>query len=267
MRRALLALLLSLSALLCLTLVASQVEQHIFRRSAERLLAEIQSLELRTTPWHEAQGQFQHWGTNERYDDECNEQQCSLKITLIEPAYNFIWTSLLFVHLDDYLRWRLKLSYDTGPFVRVEMGLLKAYMVTGGRPAKVIATVGMRDGTVWSKGFQASIETYWHVDEFIALISNVESIPQFDPSAPDHNDPQLTLHPSYVINRVRGCCDDIGYVRFTPQANPDDVRRLMQFDLSCLTRMRPCVNQSDMLPAAWAQYLAEHRQEQEREGP
>jgi hypothetical protein len=267
MRTTLLALLLSLFALLCLTLVTSQVGQHIFRRRAEHLLAEIQSLELRTTPWHEAQSRFQHWGTNERYDDECNELQCSVKITLTEPVYNFIWTSLLFVHLDDYLRWRLKLSYDTGPFVRVEMALLRAYMLTGGRPAKVVATVGMRDGTVWSKGFQVSIEAYWHVDEFVALISNVESIPQFDSSAPDHGDRQLTLHPSYVINRSRGCCDDMGYVRFTPEADPNDLRRLMQFDLSCLTRIRTCVSQSDLMPAAWAQYLAEHPQVKGRGGP
>jgi hypothetical protein len=267
MRKALPALLLSLFALLCLILAASQIEQRIFRQRAERLLAEIQSLDLRITPWHEAQGRLQHWGTNERYDDQCIEQQCSLEITLIEPVYNFISTSLLFVHLDDYLRWRLKLSYDTGPFVRVEGALLKAYMLTGGRPAKVIATVGMRDGTVWSKGFQASIEAYWHVDELIALISNVESIPQFGSSTPDHGDPQLTVHPNYVINRQGGCCDDLGYVRFTPQADPDDVHRLMQFDLSCLTRLHPCVHQSDLMPAAWAQYLAEHPYEQEREGP
>jgi hypothetical protein len=140
-------------------------------------------------------------------------------------------------------------------------------MLTGGRPAKVIATVGMRDGTVWSKGFQASIVAYWHVDEVIALISNVESIPEFDSSTRDQGDPQLTVHPSYVINRQGGCCDDVGYVRFTPQADPDDVQRLMQFNPSCLTRIRPCVSQSDLMPAAWAQYLVEHPYEREREGP
>ena len=257
MRKAILALILSLFALLCLTLVASQVEQHIFRRSAEHLLAEIQSIELRTTPWHEAQGRFHHWGTIERYDDQCSELRCSLEITLIEPLYNFIWKSLLFVRLDDYLRWRLKLTYDTGPFVRLEVALLRAYLKIGGRPAKVIGTVGMRDGTVWSKGFQTSIEAYWHVDEFTALISNVESIPQFDSSSRYNGDPQLTLHPNYVIRRQSGCCDDFGYVRFTPQADPNDVHRLMQFDLSCLTRIRPCVDQSEIMPAAWKQYLAE----------
>src|ERR1700722_19812972 len=127
----------------------------------------------------------------------------------------------------------------------------------GGHPTKVIGTVGMRDGTVWSKGFQTSIEAYWHVDEFTALISNVESIPQFDSSTRFISDPQLTLHPNYVIRRQSGCCDDFGYVRFTPQADPNDVHRLMQFDLSCLTRIRPCVDQSEVIPTAWKQYLAE----------
>lgn len=266
-RTAILALSLCPIALLCLTLVASQVDQHIFRYRAERLLAEIQSIELGTTPWHEAQSRFQHWGTNERNDDHCSEQQCSFEITLIEPVYNFISKNLLFGHLDDYLRWRLKLTYDTGPFVRMEVALLRAYLVLGGRPAKVIARVGMRDGTVWSKGFETTIEAYWHIDQFTALVSNVECIPQFASSNRDQNDPQLKLHPKYIIKRLNGCCDDISYVRFTPQASPDDVRRLLQFDLSCLTRIHACVSQSDLIPAAWEQYLAERTSEQERQVP
>jgi len=32
----------------------------------------------------------------------------------------------------------------------------------------------------------------------------------------------------------------------------------MQFDLSCLTRWHPCLTQTDIMPAAWAQYLAEN---------
>jgi hypothetical protein len=251
LRKSLLFVAIGISVVLVFALIAGQVEQRVFRRRATLLLTEIQSLKLGTTPWHEAQGQFEHWGTNEKHNDQCNEQQCSLEITLIEPVYNFIWTNRVFVNLDDYLRWRLKLTYDTGPFVRLEVALLRAYLVMGGRPAKVIAKVGMLGGTVWSKGFQTSIEAQWYVDEFTELISNVESISY-------QRDPQLALHPDYVIDRQSGCCADVGYVRFTPQADPNDVHRLMQFDLSCLTRIRPCLDQSDIMPVAWKQYLAEH---------
>jgi hypothetical protein len=52
----------------------------------------------------------------------------------------------------------------------------------------------------------------------------------------------------------------MGWVKFTPYAAPEDVYRLMQLNLSCLTRWHPCVTQSDIMPAAWVQYLAERSQ-------
>ena len=75
LRQALLALFLGLCVLFSLALVVSQIEQHLFRRRAELLLAEIQSLELRKTPWHEAQTQFQRWGPESKLDDQGNEHK------------------------------------------------------------------------------------------------------------------------------------------------------------------------------------------------
>lgn len=49
-----------------------------------------------------------------------------------------------------------------------------------------------------------------------------------------------------------------GNVLFTPYTAPEDVRRFMRFDLSCLTRLwYDCRTQSDIMPAAWAQYERE----------
>ncbi len=190
-----------------------------------------------------------------------------MRVTLFEPVYGFVTRRNIFVRLDDYLRWRLKLSYDEGPFVRSEAGFFKAYMVLGGRPAKVTADVGMHSGVVWSKGFSVAIETYWHnipdADtnhwyEY-ALAASASSVPEFDSSARKRNGPQLTLHPSYVIDRPSGCeiCV-LGYVRFTPYADAGDIQRLSELNLSCLTRLRPCLDQQDIMPSAWKQYLAEH---------
>jgi hypothetical protein len=255
-------------AVLLFLLVASQVEQRIFRGRAELLLSQMQSLELRKTPWPEAQRQLKRWAAESRFDNQCNGFECSEEITLTEPVYRFVSQSLIFVDLDDYLRWRLKLSYDQGPFVCMASGLLRGYMVMGGRPAKVTATFGMRDGVVWSKGFTVNIETYWHNipglyagswGEF-TLISHVGSVTQFDSSSPGYADPQLRPHPSYIIRRQAGCCFfNEGYVHFTPYADPGDIQRLMQLNLSCLTRTHPCVDQIDIMPAAWKQYLAENQ--------
>jgi len=262
--RALFAIFLSLCALLFLVLATGQLAQHIFRRRAEYLLSQVQALELRKTPWSDARRQFQRWGSAQQLADRCDEHRCSVEINLFEPVYGFASRSYFFVHLDDYLRWRLKLSYNDGPFVRTESALLRAYMMAGGRPAKVTATVGMRDGVVWAKAFMVTIETYWHGmpgfgagwHEF-TLMADTHSVSRF--SGFDSHNPQLIFHPDYVIGRPGGCeiCV-LGWAHFTPYADPSDVRRLMQLDLSCLTRFRPCLSEQDIMPAAWAQYLNEY---------
>jgi hypothetical protein len=256
-----------IGVLIFLGLLVSQVEQHLFRSRAELLLLQVQSLALKKTPWPEVLGQLKRWSRESRFDDQCNEAECSVEITLIDPVYNYASRNIRFSRLDDYLRWRFRLSSDKAPVVQMWLGLLRVYMIMGGRPAKIIANVGMRDGVVWSKGFTVNIETYWHNipglyagswGEF-ALISHVVSIPQFDSSIPGSDDSQLRLHPSYVIRRQAGCCFfNEGYVHFTPSADPSNIQRLMKFNLSCLTRIRPCLDQIDIIPAAWKQYLTEN---------
>jgi hypothetical protein len=138
-------------------------------------------------------------------------------------------------------------------------------MRVGGHPAKVTATVGMRDGIVWNKGISVWIETYAHDPEWsgnelfeFSLLASAESVSRFEYFGGSSINPQLKLHSNYVIGRPSGCeiCVE-GWTKFTPYAEPSDVRRLMNLDLSCLTRWHPCVSQSDILPTAWAQYLAE----------
>jgi hypothetical protein len=270
LRKCLLFPAIGIGVVLFLILLASQVEQHFFRSRAELLLSQVQSFELRKTPWPEAQRQLKRWAGESKFNDQCNGTECSIEITLFEPVYGFAYRSLIFVHLDDYLRWRLKLSYSEGPFARIESGFFHGYMLMGGRPARITANVGMRNGIVWSKGFSVYIETYWHnIPEFnpnrwfeYTLMANTRSVPQFEFSGQNWVDPQMILHPNYLISRPGGCeiCVS-GYVHFTPYADSFDIHRLMQLNLSCLTQVRPCLNQRDIMPAAWKQYLAEHRQE------
>ena len=137
----------------------------------------------------------------------------------------------------------------------------------GGRPARIVATVGMRDGIVWSKGFSVIIETFAKNGPWTSfhggsveytLMANSHSVPRFDYYGSNWMGAQLQLHPDYMIGRPSGCeiCVD-GWAKFTPYTAPADMHRLMQFDLSCLTRWYPCLTESDIMPAAWAQYEVE----------
>jgi hypothetical protein len=143
-------------------------------------------------------------------------------------------------------------------------------MLMGGRPARVIVTVGTRDGAVSSQSSEVEIETYWHkIPEFnpdrwfeYTLIAATHRVLQFDfADRLGAEAKQLTLHPNYLIGRPGGCeiCI-LGYVYITPYGDPADLHRLTQFNLSCLPRIRPCVDEADIMPAAWKQYLAEHTQ-------
>lgn len=265
LRKFLFALTLSLCALLFLTFLATQIEQRLFRRRAELLLFQVQSLELRKTPSKDAEVQLQRWGPNREFGSPCDVHKCSLQITLNEFVLGYVSQRNLFIKLDDYFRWRLKLSYSQGPFERMENSLLQAYVHLGGHPARVVANIGMRDGVVWSKAFHVWVETYghpiyWSGDwrfEF-TLIAAAYSVSRFDRHFGGLIDPQLMLHPYYSIGRPSGCTICVmGWTMFTSYAAPADVRRLMQLDLSCLTRWGHCLTQSDIMPVAWAQYLAE----------
>jgi hypothetical protein len=220
---------------------------------------------LRKTSWQDAQNQFRGWGANREFDEHCDSHKCSLKITLNEFVFGHITQRNLFEKLDDYFRWRLNLSYSQGPFARAEFWLLRLYMRVGGRPARVIANIGMRDEVVWSKGISVWVETFAHPADWsgnqpfeFSLFAAAHSVARFDYYVdPRKIDPQLRL-PNYEIGRPGGYEVCIyGWVKFTPYANPEDVYRLMELNLACLTRWHPCVSQSDIMPAAWAEYVAD----------
>jgi hypothetical protein len=166
----------------------------------------------------------------------CNAHDCSFQITLNE----FLLGSLrnLFEKLDDYFRLRLKLSYNVGPFVRLEYSLLQTYVRLGGRPAKVIANIGMRDGLMLSKGIHVWVETYGHPAGWsgndrleFALFADAYSVPRFEYFDGQYINPELTLHPDYAIGAPDACTVCVvGWAKFTSYADPSEIRRLMQLD-------------------------------------
>jgi hypothetical protein len=135
----------------------------------------------------------------------------------------------------------------------------------GGRPARVTANIAVRDGLVWGTGFHVWVETYGHPVGWsgnwrleFTLIASASSVSRFERPFGGLIDPQLMLHPYYLMGGPSGCTICVaGWTKFTPYAAPADVHRLMQLDLSCLTRWRRCLTQSDIMPVAWAQYLVE----------
>lgn len=225
----------AMSALLTLTgaVVAIHAQQHILRHRAEDLLADIRRLSLREATHDDAQTFLQRWGPWSHFDGECSRERCDVNIELSDFAYRH--QQFFGAH-----RW-----------------ILRPYTLVGGRPARILAGLTVRNGVVWGKSYTADIEVpaKSFFDEYgYTLIGEARSQSRFVSVF----EPELQLHPDYMVGKPGGCktCLMV-YARFTPYAAPSDVQRLMQLDLSCLTRLRPCREQADIMPAAWGQYLKE----------
>jgi hypothetical protein len=84
---------------------------------------------------------------------------------------------------------------------------------------------------------------------------------------PDVKLNQSLLHPNYLVGAfpewqnadTGGNPAVIVWAELSPGANTPEVSRLMQFDLSCLTRFLSCRGR-DLMPAVWAQTVEDIRQ-------
>lgn len=72
---------------------------------------------------------------------------------------------------------------------------------------------------------------------------------------------QHSIHPEYAVTSPSATGCEAVWVRFTPSADPPDVRRLMDFNLACLTNYKPCREREDLMPSAWRQHLTEMQKE------
>jgi hypothetical protein len=94
-------------------------------------------------------------------------------------------------------------------------------------------------------------------------------------SAHDQPDVKLKhslLHPSYLVGTFATALNvdtfqaspaAVIWAEFSPDAYAADVSRLMQFDLSCLTRLCSCKHR-DLMPTVWTQAIEDSRESPKR---
>src|SRR5208282_1012367 len=206
------------------------IQQEILRRRAERLLADIRNLNLRKSTWNDAQQIFARWGAWGHYDGACTQGSCSYQ-----------------VEFGDFM--------NTYPHLAQRLQFLEpAYRLFGGRTSLIRAGFDIHDGVIWAKGFSLFVEvpperapnSYEYT-----LIGSAWSVSRFRSFRPS-----LADHPNYIVGTPGGCTGCLAvFAEFSPYSDPADVERLMQFDLSCLTKRQPCREKAEIMPAAWAQYL------------
>lgn len=243
-----------LTCLLCLA-VFLKGQQLLLRWRAERLLKDMQAIELHKTGWNQAQRLMWRWGAWGHYDGTCTEQACKY------------W-----IFLDN---WDQISAFSKLPIPQPLISEILDSPIgnwTGGRTARIYAGFIVQDGTVWRTQLGFMVNVPPHIaskdDDYgyglIVRAQSRSSLNRLAYTKRDHwilgNDEQLAEHPYYKAGRPGGCeicmLAEVTYSITTPQS---EIRRLTDFNLSCITRWLPCTRIEDLLPAArpWHLYHLE----------
>lgn len=208
----------------CLLIAAAfiiQVNQHVFRRRAERLLNDFRSIALERASFADAQRLFGRWSGWGTYSQPCGRDYCDLVI-----------------HISDIPSLRvMDILMNNG-------WLFGAYRIVGGQPAGVSFEISVRGGFVADKSIRFGL----YADPY-ELIGRVSTVPRAYPFGFASK-----VHPEYDVNWPAACLDCVEInVTFTPYASPADVKRLAQFNFDCLNGWHPCRTREDIMPHAAAQ--------------
>jgi hypothetical protein len=239
-----------LAALLLALFAFIQVQQRLFRHRAQLLLNDIQALQLHPGTFADLERLQQHWGAFGRYDGTCTAQHCDYMIELdgdgVEPP-----------------RWLMNIGQSR--WVERSCELL------GGRGFGVLGSIVVHDDHMVLESFRVVLDVPPHkgpneyegesYDGEYALWADIRSASRLFLHG-EMNETELKR--GYEIGRPGACegCME-GWVHFTEQTNPADIKRLGNINLDCLTRFSPCVDLDDLLPATWSEYRREHSQNSE----
>ncbi|MGA7693557.1 MAG: hypothetical protein WCA76_00940 [Candidatus Sulfotelmatobacter sp.] len=216
-----------LSAIVLIPAAAIRVDQYLLRRDAERLLADLKSLELRKSTYHDARKVIDRWKIIHQ-EGPCEPNRCEVEIGV----------GSFFDHHQEFFIHHQKLT--------------QVWRILGGRAAEIDGYIRVRRDVVWGKGIRAIVLSYsTRYQDDINLGGRMGT------GSPGFISP---LHPEYDVGIGRhttGAFSAGAYADFTPYADPADVRRLMDIDFSCLTRWHSCQTGADIAPAAWKEATAE----------
>lgn len=232
-----------------------QVQQHLFRHRAERLLADFQSIRLQQSTWQDAQSFMRRWGAWGNYSGSCTASFCDYEIRFTDPQWN-VGRHLserlynLFIDLHVFTIWE-RLG-DHGPKMFMDFTVSNGYIVRSGVSFGVYVPPKQASFTDDYSFFMAL-----SAESRFSLSRDTNERGKWHLGSED----QLVDHPDYVVHRPGGCmyCE-LGEVTYTPYLPKPEVDRLTAFNFSCITRLRPCVQLSDLLPASssWHLYDGDH---------
>lgn len=249
-KRAALAIALIAILLLAGVSIYLRVEQHRFRRQAERLLSDVRDLELKRADAAEVRLIVRKWGFEEwgqRPGVPCTADDCIYQLRLMPPA---------------------RANNLADPFMSGESArVLESF---GLRPTLVWAWLRIRGGALRSVSFNVWTLGRGCGEIGCTLVAETGTSGESGWSSRQRPEAKLRnslLHPDYLVGTfpavlnadTGGSPSVIIWTELSPDASAADMSRLMQFDLSCLTRLRSC-KERDLMPTVWAQTVEDTRE-------
>lgn len=244
-------------ALLAVVLVAAvsvylRVEQYRFRRQAEQLLSDMRELELKRDSAEQAKVVLKKWGFHEwgrGPGQPCTEDECIYRVELVPKSVQGNIVMNPFNPLSRPLAW-----------IGLRLTVVHAWTRLTGKAL----TSGFSVWTV-GRGCDGNVRSDCTLMGYAD--TKLEGSGWSSHQQPDVKLKQSLLHPTYLVGAFPEFLNaDTGgnpaviiWVELSPAAKTLDVSRLMQFDLSCLTRFLAC-RERDLMPAVWAQTIEDMRQ-------
>jgi hypothetical protein len=209
--------------------VETQGAQWILRTRGQHLLADVHSLDVNRNHWPEAQQLIAKWGRWGAAVGDCTPDACIYRITIVQ-----VLPQPLTGYSDPGVRNWL-------PRIVNRLGL---------RSAGVRAGFSVQHGIVTSKWFAEQVSlpvSAWNFQP-----GQPRAVPVLAVSSGEFSSyPELTSGPDlHPYRRVRDYHGPYGItVTFLPQEDAAERAALMDFNLSCITRFSPCVDERQILPA------------------
>jgi len=214
--------LLVIAAALCLW-GYMEARQILFRAQAERLLSDVQALQVRKSTWTDAQRFMTRWGRWGNYRGRCDESSCQYSV-MTTNRFPEAW-------------------YPEAESPR-HPRLLKMLDAIGVRPSSAVAWFEVRGGVVVSQSFGLSLSFRADGELYIASEEGPRVIEYSDRLL--HPDYSVGVHPSFVF-----------LVSFTPEAPSAKREQMLHFRFHCLTAIRECEGVQQVLPEAYEESVAD----------
>jgi hypothetical protein len=252
------ALVIAVSAFILVASVSVyfRIEQYRLRGQAERLLSDVRELELKKATPTDVRLVVGKWGFEvwQGPGNACTEDRCIYRLRFMAgPA---------------------RTNRFADPFIGKPTAHIFDWL--GLRPSAIQASVEIRGKTLRSVSF--SVDTLGRGCDgrgrLDCTLTGYADTKQRGSGWSSHQQAdvklrQSLLHPNYLVGASRELLNpDTGgspavviWAELSPDATTEEVSRLMQFDLSCLTRLRSC-RERDLMPTVWAQSLEDIRKSQ-----